>query len=133
MSKKDIKFMHKLAVPHIRKRDGETVTHSMVIALTTEEALLISQYFADRKESTAPTVSLIRAFLLQQALSAVDETTLLESMAAVYLKKRLAYDLSTKDYCRAIDFIKNPPQPKAEIKPPAKPERRVYIPEPRRR
>lgn len=131
MSNKEIKYMYKLSVPRVRARDGESITHAMTIGFTTEEALLLSEYF-DSKPGTEPKQSLIRAFLLQQALDAVDEDKLLHIMAAVYLKKQLAYDLSKKDYDRAMSFIKNPPVEKIP-NPPAKTERRVFIPEPRRR
>lgn len=132
MAKTDIKFMQKLATPRIRKRDGESITHALTIGMTTDEALLLSTYFSQLQNENAPRVSLVRSFLLNQAINAVDEGTLLEVMSAVCLKRRLAYDLSSKDYDRAIDFIKNPPAVKKQ-EPVPKPVRREYIPEPRRR
>lgn len=130
MAKKDIKYMFKLSTPRVRTRDGETITHAFTIGVTTEEALLLSEYFAS-KRGTEPKLSLVRAFLLQQALDAVDEYKLLEIMSEVYLKRQLAFNLSKPDYDRAIDYIKNPPV-KKEITP-AKSVRREYIPEPPRR
>ncbi len=132
MAKKtDIKFMHKLAEPRIRKRDGESITHSIVIGMTTEEAALMSEYFS-QVESPSPRVSLVRAFLLQQALDAVDNDKLLSIMSAIALKKKLSEALSAPDFNRAMSFIKNPPVVKQPPLTP-KPVRREYIPEPRRR
>ena len=133
MSKKrGIKFFQLLSVPKIRKRDGQEVTHSLHVLLSNDEALLLSAYFDSRTAEDAPTTSLIRAFIMALADGKVSESTLLNEMAGMRTRAKLASELSQSDYDRAMSFINSPPIPK-EIKPPAKPERRLYIPEPRRR
>ena len=134
MSKKEIKYVSKLSVPHIRKRDGELVTHCLRIALSDDEALALSELLSAKKE-TDPHLSLIRAFLINQALKEIDEQRLIEIMADFKTKRNLAVNLSRLAYDRAMSYIKNPP-PIAPAKPipeAIKPERRIYTPEPRRR
>jgi len=132
MSKKDIRYMSKLRIPVIRKRDGEILTHSLRIALTDSEAIAIQELFASRKDKS-PSISLIRAFLISHALEEVTEETLINAMANLKSKEMLSNSLAKIEFDKAINFIKNPPEPIPKIIIPAKTERRVYIPDPRRR
>ena len=132
MSKKDIRYMSKMKAPMIRKRDGELLTHSLRMALTTSEAVAIQELF-DASKNNAPKISLIRAFLIAKAIDEVNEETLINTMSVFKAKEMLAETLAKNDFDKAINFIKNTPitPPKKTI--PAQPERRVFIPEPRRR
>jgi hypothetical protein len=63
----------------------------------------------------------------------VTEEKLVKAMAALKVKEMLADTLAKSDFDRAINFIKNPPEPPPKKIISAQPERRVFIPEPRRR
>ena len=133
MSKKDIRFVSAMTTPRVRQRDGELLTHFLRLALTTSEAIAIQGLFESSRESNAPTVSLIRAFLISHAIDEVTEEKLVKAMAALKVKEMLAESLAKSDFDRAINFIKNHPEPPPKKIIPAQPERRVFIPEPRRR
>ena len=132
MSKKNIRFVSKLITPKIRKRDGELLTHFLHIALTTPEAIAVQELFDSRKDNS-PSISLIRAFLISHALEEITEETLINAMATLKAKEMLADALAKTAFDKAINFVKNPPEtpPKQIIS--AQKERRVFIPEPRRR
>jgi hypothetical protein len=128
VAKKELKFLQKLKEPHVRKRDGETVNFFFSVTLSNDEAVALSELFA-LKKATEPHISLIKAFLINQAMDEIEETKLAEIMAKFKLKQMLSEALAKPQFDKAMSYIKNPPAVKEVVKP----ERRVYIPEPRRR
>lgn len=138
-----IKFLSEIKEPFKRKRDDCTVTHRLSIALTTDEALLVSELLKAKQDAKEPSISLIRAILCQMSTAFIDDVQLLQYMADWRTKKQLAMSLSEKDYSRIMSILSNHNKSKELVQPPTKEkreiaitpksERRVFIPETRRR
>lgn len=136
-----IKFFKELSAPRIRKRDGATLTHRMELALTTEDAVILSEFFERQRSAEKPTFSLIRALMLQMATDGDDMQTVAAAMAKVQTRAELAKSLSDADVNRAINLLKASQEPKPPTPPaktatpipiPRKPMRE-FVPEPRKR
>ncbi len=132
-----IKYVSKLPEARVRKRDGEVLTHYVAIALTTDEALELSQYFTLAKQeqaANAPTYTLARMAILQLADMDISEDALLNDMAKWRARARLAEKLSDAEYNRALSLLSEADKPKSKPKPAEQPkpisQRRVYIPPP---
>ena len=144
-----IKFTQRLALPIIRKRDGQEATHCIRMNLTTDEALLLCDLFSQFKEEddSAPTFSLLRVAMGMVADKTVNEETLVSDMAKWRLRESLAAVLTTSDFNRALTYLetrlqakldavaKSAKAPKEIFTEPAKKERREYVftPEPRKK
>src|ERR1035441_5422529 len=101
MSLNKIKYLQKLPIPKIRKRDGQLLEYSVNIRLTTDEAVLLSQFFQN-VPPLSPKNSLIRTFLIALADETVNEETLLLKMAEMRTRGSLADKLSQSEVDRAM-------------------------------
>lgn len=99
-----IKWMHKSVKPHIRRRDNQEVTHQFTVMVTSNEALAISELFKTCPED-APSLSVIRSLLVDQALSAIDNNKLTEIMARFEVIEKLAGELAGKTFSRVLTFL----------------------------
>lgn len=106
-----IKHLHEISNPKIRKRDNELITHHLNIMLSTNEALAVSELF-EQQINNKPTYSLIRAFLIQQAIQNIDEKRLAEIMAIFKIKEQLVNPILGE----VLEFLKTKNNKKSEIK-----------------
>jgi hypothetical protein len=98
----------------VRKRDNAVLTHILSLALTEEEAVVVSEYFKKMNSEVGMTYSLIRAFLLFESLNAIDEKFLVEQMAKISLLSKLKNELTAVDYCMAVGLLKDHKEKKLE-------------------
>lgn len=130
-----IKYFQRLAAPILRKRDGEYMTHDLHIMATTDEAQSLSQYFEQlvTENPDAPTLSFVRALLLQAADLAVNAETLLTLLTEWKVKAILSEKLSQSDADKAMALLQ---AHKAGKRAPIRQQhtsttaRRVYVPDP---
>lgn len=129
MNRPKIKHLQLLKQPIIRKRDGAELTHVLHLAMTTDEALAISDMFNTDNGQSA--TSLISAALLIMAEEKILQDAIVDNMAKWRTREALAKTLSDDDVNRAIGLLlerKKPKTPPVAPAPVKKPVRRVFIP-----
>lgn len=100
-----IKYMTHMGRKYPRTRDGELETHFLRIQFTRDEAATVSAAIASLKETDQHPFQLIQNFCLTLADQTIDAEKLVEVMAQVRTRSRLAEELSQDDYHMAMTML----------------------------
>lgn len=98
--------MKELRRKSIRGRDGKLLTHTFRISLSEDEAIAISLLFTSNRIENKPTQSLIRSFLVSQAIRKIDEAHLVKTMAELQVRSTMAEHLAQSIYDKVLHFMK---------------------------